>query len=38
MIFAIGVNPEFTFNESLSPVQKAVSELADLVAHEIEQT
>jgi hydrogenase maturation protease len=37
-IFTIGINPEFTFNETLSaPVQKAASELADLVAREIEK-
>lgn len=38
-IFTISINPEFTFKETLSPhVQKAASELADLVAHEIERT
>lgn len=37
-IFTIGINPELTFNETLSaPVQKAASELADLVAREIEK-
>lgn len=37
-IFTISINQEFTFAEGLSPpVQKAASELADLVAREIEQ-
>jgi hydrogenase maturation protease len=38
-IFTIDINPEFTFREALSPpVQKAASELAELVGREIEQT
>jgi hydrogenase maturation protease len=37
-IFTIGINPMFTFAERLSPlVEKAASELVDLVASEISQ-
>jgi hydrogenase maturation protease len=38
-IFTVDINPDFTFRESLSPaVQKAASELAELIRRELQKT